>query len=170
MSDLTVLPFAEELLTCLCAELALVSAPPQQCCLRTGETVFPAISLTEDECCSGLAWVRISSIFVSEANFPEPDTEPRGGCPPSWLGVQLEMGVARCAPTGSLSSNPTCDEWTILSERVLEDAGAMRRAFCCLNIDNSAKLLGAWTPLPTEGRCAGGTVIVTIQVPNCDEC
>jgi len=168
--DMTILPIANALLACLCTEIALVPDPPAQCCLRTGLTVVPGVSLNEDECCTGLAWVRYVTSYPSEQNFPEQDPAPGGGCPPDWFAVVLEMGVVRCMPTGDLYVNPTCTEWTLAATNVMNDDAAMRRAYCCLPVANDMKMLGVWEPLPTEGRCTGGIRTVTVQVPNCDGC
>ena len=168
-TDVTILPWANALLNCLCTAIATVPDPPEDCCLRTGEVVSLNVSLSADECCKGLAWVRVVSIFPSEQNFPDADAEPRN-CPPQWFAVVLEMGVARCSPVGTAMQYPNCGDWTAYSQKVLHDAAAMRRAFCCLDLSGSEKILGVWEPLPTEGGCGGGIQTVTIQVPNCDGC
>lgn len=168
--DMTISPVANQLLACLCTEIALVPDPPAQCCLRTGLSVVPGVSVNEDECCTGLAWVRYVTSYPSEQNFPEQDPTPTGGCAPNWFAVVLEMGVVRCMNPGDLYQNPTCEDWTTVAAKVMNDDAAMRRAFCCLPLTNDMKMLGVWEPLPTEGRCTGGIRTVTVQVPNCDGC
>jgi len=166
--DMTILPVANQLLDCLCTEIAQVPEPPASCCLRTGLAVVPGISLTEDECCSGLAWVRVVSSYPSEQSFPEQDGVPNGNCAPQWYAVVLEMGVVRCGPSWNAEEMETCADWTTVSGYVMNDDAAMRRAFCCLPVEGMAKVMGVWEPLPNEGRCVGGTRTVTVQVPNCD--
>jgi len=167
--DQSILPVAQELLTCFCTSLNANPDPPEICCLRVGQRVSALISANDDECCRGLAWVRVVSDFPSN-DFPEQLTTPIGNCPPGWLAVILEMGVLRCAPAGTIFDLPTCPEWTALFTTLMNDSAAMRDAFCCLDLDVSAKLLGIWEPLEVEGGCTGGTRTVTVWVPSCLDC
>lgn len=170
--DTTVLPTAQNLLECLCEHIALVPDPPDKCELRTGKVVVGGVSLVgEDECCQGLAWVRVVSIFPSQLGFPEQDTAPLGsGCPPEWLSVIMEMGVLRCAPTGTTTALPTAAEWATAFANTMHDAAAMRDAFCCLEGGFEEKVLGVWEPLDVEGGCMGGIQTVTVWVPGCINC
>lgn len=180
MADLVVKPVAEALLQCLEAALLNQHGPvfmpqgtrPQQTCFRVGEAVSADASVTEDLCCSGLAWVRVTDIFSTAGDFPAPDTSVViTGCGPLAWGVVLEMGVLRCAPTGDEYSVPTCDEWTALQNAIFLDQAAMREAMCCLvsQFDPGTVAIGSWTPLPTSGGCAGGTWQVSVQI-DCGDC
>ena len=177
MSDLLILPVAQSLLTCLCEALPLemaVDKVPDECCFRTGEIVSSDASAYEDLCCSGLAWVRPVTMFSASDDFPNPDTSSVvDACGPFAWGLTLEMGVLRCAPTGSATAIPTCAEWTELNTDIFNDARAMRRAMCCWigQFDPSSVAIGAWQPLPTTGGCAGSTWQVTVQIINdCEPC
>lgn len=170
MEDEAILPVAQLLLDCFCEALATTPNPPAKCCFRTGQQVSAGIALNEDECCNGLAWVRVVSDFPSARQFPEQDTEPIGGCPPEWLAVIFELGVLRCVPEGTLQNLPTCEQETAVFTDVMHDNAAMRAAFCCLAGGFDTKVLGVWEPLATEGGCTGGTRIVTVWVPSCMEC
>jgi hypothetical protein len=177
VSDTLILPMAELLLTCFCEALTVqhtAANRPAHCCLRVGESVSADASPYEDLCCEGLAWVRIDSIFASNDEFPNPDTQvPVTGCGVSAWGVVLEMGVLRCAPTGSTTAVPTCSEWTALAVNVTNDARAMRDAICCLTaqLDPSSVAIGSWNPLPTTGGCAGGSWQISVQIANdCEDC
>src|SRR5687768_14387744 len=91
---------ANTLLDCLTEALAANPNPPLRACLRVGEEVAQDISLYEDDCCEGLAYVKVNTMYPSD-NFPDPQERPRGNClTESWV-VDLEMGVFRCAPTGT---------------------------------------------------------------------
>lgn len=177
MADTLILPMAERLLECLCAALIEhheAADRPENCCIRVGESVSADASAYEDLCCSGLAWVRIDSIFASNDEFPNPDTQvPITGCGVSAWGVVLEMGVLRCAPTGDINTIPTCNDWTALAVNVANDARAMRDAICCLTaqLDQQSVAIGSWQPLPTTGGCAGGAWQISVQIPNdCEGC
>lgn len=146
---------------------------PGEVCYRVGELASMDASVFEDLCCSGLAWVRVADMFSSSTDFPTPDTlAVWNGCGPMAWGVVFELGVMRCAPTGSIETIPTCDEWTALQVNVMNDAKAMRQAFCCLfaQFDPGSIALGSWVPLPTTGGCAGGTWQVTVQIINSECC
>jgi hypothetical protein len=181
MADLLVKPISDALLACFCEALInqhgttlMVDGGtlPGECCYRVGEAVSADASEYEDLCCSGLAWVRIDDIFSTSDDFPAPDTSVViTGCGPLAWGVVLEMGVLRCAPTGDISTVPTCEEWTAMQEAIFLDQAAMREAMCCLigQLDPSSVAIGSWNPLPTSGGCGGSTWQITVQIP-CGDC
>jgi hypothetical protein len=166
--DLSVRPVVDVLLACLEQEIARVETPPQVVCLRPGASVELLMSTVRDECCEGLAWVRVATIYPS-SNFPTPDSEPTK-CSPYQYAAVLEMGVARCAPTPGAEDIPSCEEWTDVTYAVLDDAAAMRRAVCCFTAIEKPRLVvvGTWQPAPTEGGCVGGSMTVTVAVGDCD--
>lgn len=164
--DTLVFPLAATLLNCLCAALAANPDPPARCCLRVGDEVRQDLSVYEDECCDGLAYVKINRVYPSTDNFPEQDLTFLP-CGPFAYGVDLEMGVFRCAPTSDASTLPTCAAWTAAARQVANDQQAMRAALCCLreNLEQGAPVvIGEWTPLGPSGNCVGGTQTVTVQV------
>lgn len=167
--DPLVTPLAEELLACLEQEIVKVDNPPEQVCLRVGDVTTLLISTQDDECCRGLAWVRAVT-FYPTLSFPDQQAAPQTGnsTPLGWT-VELEMGVGRCAPSPPANELITCDQWTVLTQEVHDDAAAMRRAFCCfLGNHQGFTVAGAWLPLPVEGRCAGGVMTVLVRGPECD--
>lgn len=177
MTDTLIQPMAQKLLDCLCAALPTkmtADKVPARCCFRPGEIVSADASIYEDVCCDGLAWVRVDDIFSTSIDFPAPDTSVViTGCGPMAWGVVLEMGVMRCAPTGSVAAIPTCDEWLELQLDIMNDAAAMRAAICCLiaQLDPQSVAIGSWAPLPTTGGCAGGLMQISVQIPNdCQDC
>lgn len=167
-TDLSVTPIADKLLACFDDEISKVPAPPRTVSLRIGTQVELLIALGRDECCEGVAWVRVVSIFPS-ANFPEPDiTYSRCG-PVQWAAT-FELGAARCAPVSAENTIPSGETWTAVAHAVQDDAAAMRRALCCF-ADQTSKVMylpGQWTSLPVEGGCAGGVMTVTIAIGDCD--
>lgn len=175
MTDMLIQPVAQQLLDCLCAALPLhmaVDKVPARCCFRPGENISGDASLYEDLCCEGQAWVRVTNISPTSDSFPAPETfAVITGCGPFGWELSMEMGVMRCAPTGDISMIPTCAEWNELQVDIMNDARAMRAAMCCLidQLDPGSVAIGAWSPLPTTGGCAGGTWDVTVQIINCGE-
>lgn len=170
--DLVAFPMAQALVACLEEQMSLVLDPPATVCLRPGQQVDPLLSIYDDECCSGLAWVRIADIFPSsDATFPTQDQTAEVACNPRSWAVVLEMGAVRCAPTPDATSMPSCDDWTSLVEKQMQDAAAMRRSvICCFGDLDISYLLGNWQPLPVSGRCSGGTQLVTVAAEYMDCC
>lgn len=170
--DPMVMPLAYELLGCLEQEIAKVLKPPKYTGLRPGSSVDFLLSTTSDECCEGLAWVRVVRFYPSSARFPLQDEEPSVPFIGSWA-IVLEMGAVRCAPTPAETSIPTNDQWNAVVQAIMDDGAAMRRALCCfLDADpvnrRRSTLAGDWEPLDVEGGCVGGTLQVTVRGPACD--
>lgn len=172
MEDPVVRPLADEMVDCLAQEMAKHTNPPASVCLRPGDAVNLLLSTTQDECCSGLAWVRLAGFFPSSEVFPAQDGTPLKTGTRAWA-ITLELGAARCSPRPDAQHIPTCDQWTTLSHDLMDDAAAMRRAICCfIGGDEPWRrgrvLPGIYQPLAVEGGCVGGVLPVTIQGPACD--
>lgn len=135
MADTQIIPLANALLACLCAELAENIDPPENCCLRAGQLVIADMdgnTGTDTVCCPGTAYVRIGAMYPS-SDFPAPDTvaAKQGGCLPVGWSVELTMGVVRCIPGMGTVAGPTCADWTLAATHDANDLDAMRRALCC---------------------------------------
>lgn len=172
ISDPMVMPLAYEMLACLEQEIMQVENPPTYMGLRPGQTVDFLLSTTQDECCQGLAWVRPVLFFPSSAQFPLQDTEPPVPQVASWA-ITLELGAVRCAPTPNENTLPTPGQWNAVTQAVMDDAAAMRRAICCFVAADPMRrqrsvLPGQWEPVAVSGRCAGGTLQVIVRGPACD--
>lgn len=169
--DETVAPLALALLECLRREMAKVPVPPAKVQIRPGDRVAALISTAEDECCAGLAWVRVGEVYPSQVGFPAYDAGPHK-CGPGRLAVLLEVGAMRCAPVGDAAVLPTAEQWAAAALTVLDDRAAMRRAICCfMGLQaNKGRLfsVGTSAPLPVEGACTGATDTVTVSVQPCD--
>ena len=169
--DPLVMPLARELLDCLDQEMAKVASPPTYVQLRPGNVVAHLLSMGQDECCEGLAWVRPASFFPSSGVFPVQDAVPVRGGQRAWA-ITLELGAVRCAPTGDERNIPTGEDWDTTVQAVMDDAAAMRRAICCF-IDakpgrSTRVIAGTWQPIEVQGGCVGGLIPVTVQGPVCD--
>lgn len=165
------MPLARELLECYQQELLKLDYPPENIQLRPGILVAAYVSQDRNECCEGLAWVRPGPFYPSSSTFPVQDTAPIKGGQRAWV-VTLEMGAMRCAPTPEAEDIPSDEEWDQVTQAVMDDAAAMRRAICCF-IDakqgrSGRVLAGAWQPIEVEGGCVGGTLPITVQGPMCD--
>lgn len=171
IADPMVMPLARELLACLDTEIHKVASPPLYVQLRPGTVVDHLLSLRQDECCEGLAWVRPGSFFPSSDVFPNQDGVPPRQGVTGWA-ITLELGAIRCAPTPGAERIPTETEWDTTTQAVMDDAAAMRRAICCFIAAKQGRaknvLPGIWQPLAVEGGCVGGVLPVTIKGPACD--
>lgn len=171
VSDPLVMPTARELLECFAVELEKVTSPPKYVQLRAGSVVDYLLSTSADECCQGLAWVRPSSFFPNSGTFPTQDAAPQPKGVTGWA-FTLELGVVRCMPTPDEHSIVSAEEWDAVTQAVMDDAAAMRRAICCWieQAPGRAKrvLPGIWSPLDIEGGCVGGVLPVTFRGPACD--
>lgn len=162
-------PILDALLLCLEEQVARVPDPPAAVCMRPGDRVDLLMAQGRDECCEGLAWVRLASIYPSSV-FPAPD-EAYVKCQLGWA-VVVELGVARCAPVGDETTLPTCDQWTTATNHTTADAAALRRTLLCFRqieeFRHRLHVPGAWLPMTTEGGCVGGSMTVTVYAPMCD--
>lgn len=163
-------PLIGDMVACLEQQVGCVDDPPAVVSARPGDRIELLISEADDECCNGLAWVRLVSIYPS-SDFPGADTEASNCGPRGWA-VVLEIGVARCAPTPDTTRVPTAEEWTEITGKVMADAAAIRRTVLCFKTlperEDTMWLVGGYTPLPTEGGCVGGSMQVTVHALACD--
>lgn len=172
VSDPTIGPLAASLVRCLLDESVRTPNPPatpRVVCLRPGDRVDLLLSQTEDECCTGLMWVRWNRIYPSGAGFPSADNMV-DKCGIARWAVEFELGAVRCAPVGTPETLPTCDEWEATTLGVYDDGAAIRRALCCFIASNPYVLvsIGDGLPMTTEGGCVGVTYMITIAADNCD--
>lgn len=173
LEDRLFLPIALDLFACYCTEIALVPQPPARCQFITGTEPELGVSLTEDVCCEGMAWVRVEAIHPTVV-FSGPQEEPFPCYPPRWT-LTLELGAVRCMPIGTIDKLVTPAQALAAAKLVMNDATAMRRAIrCCFanmpSMVNRLYKVGTWAPLPSQGGCGGGTLLLDIEVIGCNEC
>lgn len=169
-------PVALELLACFTAQLQQLPSPPANIQLRVGQETGPLIGPNVDECCAGLAWVRIANIYPSWDSFPAADNDWLP-CGPLAYAVVLEMGVAFCMPWSdsedSLESAdpPSAADWATAFATQMVHQTLMRRTAACCFRPTQRRAVGEWSPLPVEGGCTGGKLLVTVSVPApCSDC
>lgn len=172
LKDRVAAPLAIELLKCLNDAVNLLEKPPADRMLRSGNIVNFLVGLTKNECCAGLAWVRVDAVVPSSGqNWPAADLVPLPrGCATQRYAVRLEMGIVRCAPVAS-TTIPTDDQWNISAVDTLDDMAAMQKAICCMRDllePNQLILEGSWEPLAVQGMCVGGILPVTISAAPCN--
>lgn len=171
IDDTVAFPVLEALAACLCQEIAAADLPePCFCGVLAGQLVANEHCGSEDcagdGCTGGQAWVRLAGVYPS-SQFPVQDQD-QATCA-TLLAVEIEVGVARCAPVvsdegGAMEGDaPTLAQWHATTRLQMADMAAMRRAvLCCLGARSRDYLLGAYAPFGPEGGCVGGIWTVTV--------
>jgi hypothetical protein len=171
VSDPLVMPLVRELLACYETELAKMDVPPGSIGVRPGTVVDFLMSMSDDECCNGLAWVRPETFFPTTGPFPTQTTVAQKQGTLAWA-VTLELGYVQCAPTPDENSIPSNDAWLDVTQSVMDAGAAMRRALCCFIAAQPMRaqrvLPGQWQPIAVQGGCVGGAIPITIMGPACD--
>lgn len=169
-------PVAMELLTCFTDQLQQLPSPPKYIQLRVGQETAPLIGANVDECCAGLAWIRIANIYPSWDSFPAPDNTWLP-CGPLAYAVVLEMGVAFCMPWSDSDDSfdnvdpPSATDWANAFATQMQHQTLMRRAAACCWRPTQRRAVGEWSPLPVEAGCTGGKLLVTVSVmAPCSDC
>ena len=138
--------------------------PPAHFALRTGAEVGWDMSQNEDLCCEGFAYVKINRVYAS-TDFPIED-ETFSACGPLAWAADLEIGILRCAPVGTVEAIPTDVDWADTTDQVANDSVAMRLAIeeFVTRLDPLTDVLvtRSWLPVGPAGACTGGTQIVTV--------
>lgn len=156
---------AQLLLACLRTQLGLRPAPPpdNKIMLRAGAEVTPLLGTLTDECCTGLAWVRVANIVRNTRFEDVPQCFGHGRT------ATLEMGVVRCAPQAPASGVPTAEQWGAVALQVDSDYDAMEAALCCAfpdldNLADSPPSFAEYEPYGVDGNCIGGIMTVELEV------
>lgn len=169
-------PVAEELMACFVQQLSTLPVPPRYIQIRVGSETGPLIGANVDECCAGLAWIRVANIYPSWDSFPAADNDWLP-CGPLAYAVVLEMGVSFCMPWSDSDDSfdnidpPNTADWQSAFTTQMQHQTLMRRTAACCFRPTQRRAVGEWTPLPVEGGCTGGKLTVTVSVPApCMDC
>jgi hypothetical protein len=134
---------------------------------RTLTLIPTGLETVIDNCCPGIAWVRVINV-VPTVSFPSP-ANTMVGCPDTLFAANLELGVARCA--AGIDDDGTIPIEVLDAEAVAygKDRSALiQTVICDMAVYFDCKIsLGAWEPLATEGGCYGSTVQVAIPYRMC---
>jgi len=172
---------AAALLSCLCANAAKISDPPQHCCYRVGTEVVHDAGPLVDLCCEGLAYVMLGETYpVSTGLDPDIARQSTATCAPPMWGQKLRAGIVRCVPVSdpqTAADPPTCADWDAAAALNWEDSRALRRTACCFRTWVRAQtdaMLGM--TIVIEGQvqsnplcgCIERFVTLGVTFPNCD--
>lgn len=169
-------PVVQELLTCFTDQLSSLASPPKYIQVRVGQETGPLFGPNTDECCAGLAWIRVDSVYPSWDSFPAEDNTWTPTAPYGYA-VVLEMGVAFCMPWSDSEEGfenldpPSTADWNTAFTTQMRHQTLMRRAAACCWLPTQRRAVGAWNPLPLEAGCTGGKLTVTVSViAPCADC
>lgn len=144
---------------CLCTQIV-----PDVCFCGVVPGEAPAFDYHGDcDTACGMAWVRLANAYP--AAMPGVPSEQPGNCAVA-LGVEVEVGVARCIGVGNDTGGPpTYDELLQSTELQVADMLAMRRAVvCCDALVAKDTTISAYSPFGPDGGMVGGTMTVSTIV------
>lgn len=172
VADPSITPVLLDVMAALQTELAKVPAgPPMHYRIVPGLAAALALNEMVDECCQGVAWLRVVRITATR-EFPVESDDFLPEEPVSWM-VTVEMAVARCGGGPGPQLAPTDAQYNADTFKLMDDDSAMRRVGATFKATSTHAIdyhygPGGWEPLAAEGGCMGGTRNITIQVHNCD--
>jgi hypothetical protein len=160
---------------CVLERLATTTdGEPDRACVIVGE-------MADDECECGQLTVAMETNFEAvNTNTPRSTTETPGRreCGPPNFVVNYTITILRCAPSGTNTAPPTCDELESSARSATEDAWAVRAGvICCLSaaikdkLPNGTRLyrdfvVGVQTWVGPRGGCVGSALPVSVTIDN----
>lgn len=136
-------------------------APNRSCVYNGGQ-------VAADDCCDGQLYGRWERTYLTK-NFPTPLIDAMRCTGGTMLGVELAVGILRCAPTlHDDGTPPTCDEIAESAQLLHIDAATIMEAVVCTLEDNEIEwVFRSQGPLGTEGGCVGSEIQFTVQASAC---
>lgn len=160
---------------CVLERLAMTTdGVPDRACVVAGEIAW-------DNCECGQLTVAMNTNFEAvSTNVARSATETPGrrSCGPPLFVINYTVTILRCAPTGTNTAPPTCDELEAYARGASEDAWAVRAGvICCLDeaisqrLPNGTKLyrdfvIGTQTWVGPQGACGGSALPVAVTIDN----
>jgi hypothetical protein len=135
---------------------------PDRTCVYNGGQV------AADDCCDGQLYGRWERSYLTR-NFPVPTIDAIRCVNGTMLGVDLAVGILRCAPT--LDDNgepPSCEAIDESAQLLHFDASTVAYAVACtLELNGVEWVFRSQGPLSTEGGCVGSEFQFTVQAEAC---
>jgi hypothetical protein len=170
-ADPVIMPALLDVLAAMRVELGKTAVTPAHFRIVPGLASVFALTAERDECCEGVAWLRVVSFYPSD-EFPAQQATFENLEAVSWA-VVLELGVGRCGGGPGSEMAPTDAQFLADAQTLMDDAAALRRVGANLEAQPGHVLdyfygPGAWDPIAAEGNCMGGALHFTVQVAACD--
>lgn len=149
----------EQLAACLCAQIITDGSPGVCFCgLVPGEAVaLDYLGDCPDGLC-GMAWTRLITAYPATI-LGTPSLEP-GNCAIG-LGLDIELGIARCASMPATDGTPPSDAQLLAdTQQQVADMETMRRAVLCCN-EGIDWILTNYTAQGPQGGLVGGSWVVS---------
>jgi hypothetical protein len=141
-----------ELAGCLCNQITTDGADPVCFCgVVAGDSVAVDYTTECDDAC-GMAWVRL--VTAVPANGFGIQNTNAGNCG-SALGIDIEMGMARCFPVPDGGEPPEVSAHLAVTAQVNADMMVMRRAIACCP-GSRDWVIDGYTPFGPQGGAVGG--------------
>lgn len=149
------------LAACMCEQITDSGLPETCFCgIVPGDQVLAAYAGDCAKKC-GMAWVRLVAVYPA-TGVGIPNEQPHN-CGYG-LGVTVEMGMLRCAHTGTAERPASPAEQMMDAKLQVADMLAMRRAIaCCTGSGDWA--LGQYTPTGPQGGLLGGVWSLEMWTP-----
>lgn len=162
--DARVRPVAQLLMTCLSDVVAASPSPVGTTSYRLGVTGEPLAGVSEDECCDGLAYVRMGSMIPSFSTPTPMAVSVR--CALAWA-ADFEIGIWRCVPIGSAETPPSPADWLAAQNQMFDDMATLRGVACCFSRQRDAGTV-LWSELAPksdpEGGCFGVSMTLSVDL------
>lgn len=170
LTDVTT-EIGKNLLACLTVQVQAAANVPSRIGFLVGASAVEDLSVYDDMCCDGTAYVRFASSYPS-SNFPDPDPGTRNCDPIAWATI-WEVGIMRCAPVGSINFITDMPTWALTNVQQMTDNNSLeltattyKQIYASGQFD-AGVLVGQITPLGPAGKCVSLTMSITIQAIGC---
>lgn len=110
---------------------------------------------------NGMAWVRLSTSYMA-SSVGQADLSI-GNCTKE-IGVDIEIGIMRCAALASVSGSPP--KPSVVHEAAAQQLADMETLFrtvtCCPEVSSRDYVIGSYAPLGPEGGIVGGILTISL--------
>ena len=122
--------------------------------------VAPGREVAWDDCCDGMAWVRVVNMLP---RFSSTETQRQVPCAQIGWDIELGIGVLRCVAVLDDDGNaPYPDQITSDGLSVIRDAFELRSLDLTEIKGVLTSRIRRWDPLGPEGGCAGGEFSINV--------